>query len=43
MAMAHLLKHPLPHLNVALLIAIVWVALALADAAYDVGRMLEAW
>ncbi len=45
-AMVHLLaKHPhlLPHVNVALVIALVWAALAVAAAIYDVGRMLQAW
>jgi hypothetical protein len=42
--MAHLLaKHPLPHVNIALLVALVWAALAVGAAVYDVGRMLQAW
>jgi hypothetical protein len=42
--MAHLLaKHPLPHINIALVIAIVWVALAVAATVYDVGHMVQAW
>jgi hypothetical protein len=42
--MAHLLaKHPLPHVNIALVIALVWAALAVGTALYDVGRMLQAW
>lgn len=42
--MAHLLaKHPLPHVNIALVIALVWAALAVGTAVYDVGRMLQAW
>ena len=42
--MAHLLaKHPLPHINVALIIALVWVGLAVGAAVFDIGRMLEAW
>jgi hypothetical protein len=42
--MAHLLaKHSLPHVNIALLIALMWAALAVGAAVYDVGRMLEAW
>ncbi len=42
--MAHLLaRHPLPHVNVALIVALVWVALAVAAAVYDVGHMMEAW
>jgi hypothetical protein len=42
--MAHLLaRHPLPHVNIALLIALVWAALAVGAAVYDVGRMLQAW
>jgi hypothetical protein len=42
--MGHLLaKHPLPHVNIALVIALVWAALAVATALYDVGRMLQAW
>jgi hypothetical protein len=42
--MAHLIaRHALPHINVALVIAIVWAALAVATAVYDVGRMLQAW
>ncbi len=42
--MAHLLaKHPLPHVNIALVIALVWAALAFGTALYDVARMLQAW
>ena len=42
--MAHLLaKHPLPHINIALLIAVVWIALAVAATVYDIGRMVQAW
>jgi hypothetical protein len=42
--MAHLLaKHPLPHVNIALVIALVWAALAVGTALYDVVRMLQAW
>jgi hypothetical protein len=42
--MAHLLaKHPLPHVNIALVVALVWAALAVGTALYDVGRMLQAW
>ena len=42
--MAHLLaRHPLPHINVALIVALVWATLAVAAAIYDVGRMVEAW
>jgi hypothetical protein len=42
--MAHLLaKRTLPHVNIALLIALMWGALAVGAAVYDVGRMLEAW
>jgi hypothetical protein len=42
--MAHLIaKHSLPHINIALLIAIVWVALAVAATIYDVGHLVQAW
>ena len=42
--MAHLIaKHSLPHINIALVIAIVWVALAVAATVYDVGHMVQAW
>jgi hypothetical protein len=42
--MAHLLaRHPLPHVNIALLIALVWAALAVGTAVYDISRMLQAW
>jgi hypothetical protein len=42
--MAHLVaKHPLPHINVALVIALVWVALAVAASLYDVAHMIQAW
>ncbi len=42
--MAHLLaKHPLPHVNVALLVALAWASLAVAAAVFDIGRMLQAW
>ena len=42
--MAHLLaKHPLPHVNIALIIALLWGALAVGAAVYDIGRMLQAW
>jgi len=42
--MAHLIaKHSLPHINIALVIAIVWVALVLAATIYDVGHIVQAW
>jgi len=44
--MARLLaKHPLPHIhiNVALVIALVWAAFALAAAVYDVEHMVADW
>ena len=42
--MAHLLaNHPLPHINVALVIALVWIALAVGAAIYDLGQMVQAW
>jgi hypothetical protein len=42
--MAHLIaKHSLPHINIALVIALVWVALALAATIYDVGHIVQAW
>ncbi len=47
--MAHLIaKHALPHIhlphiNIALVIALVWAALAVAAAVYDLGRMVQAW
>jgi hypothetical protein len=42
--MAHLLtKHPPPHINVALVIALVWATLAVAAAVYDIGHMIAAW
>jgi hypothetical protein len=42
--MAHLIaKHSLPHINIALLIAIVWVTLAVAATIYDVGHLVQAW
>jgi hypothetical protein len=42
--MAHLIaKHPLPHMNIALVIAIMWIALAVAATVYDVGHMVQAW
>jgi len=42
--MAHLIaKHSLPHINIALVIAIVWVALAVAATIYDVGHIVQAW
>ena len=43
--MAHLLAkhHPLPHVNIALVVALVWAALAVGTSLYDVGRMLQAW
>jgi hypothetical protein len=50
--MPHLLaKHPhlhlphihLPHINLALVIALTWVALAVAASVYDVGHMVQAW
>ena len=42
--MAHMLaRHPLPHVNIALIVALVWVALAVAAAIYDVGHMLQVW
>jgi len=42
--MAHLIaRQALPRLNLALVIAIVWGALAIAAAVYDIGQMLAAW
>jgi hypothetical protein len=42
--MAHLLaRHQLPHVNVALIVALIWAALAVAAAIYDVGHMMQAW
>jgi hypothetical protein len=42
--MAHLIaKHSLPHINIALVIAIVWIALAVAATIYDVGHLVQAW
>jgi len=42
--MAHLLaKHPLLHVNIALIIALVWGGLAVGAAVFDIGRMLQAW
>jgi hypothetical protein len=42
--MAHLIaKHSLPHINVALVIAIVWIALAVAATIYDVGHLVQVW
>jgi hypothetical protein len=42
--MAHLIaKHPLPHIDIALVIAVAWVALAVAATVYDVGHMVQAW
>ena len=38
-----LAKRPLPHVNIALVVALVWAALAIGAAVYDVGRMLQAW
>lgn len=40
--MGHLLaKHP--HVNIALVIAVVWGALAVAAAVLDIARMIETW
>lgn len=36
-------RHPLYRVNLALVLAAVWGALALAAAGYDVGRWLAAW
>jgi hypothetical protein len=42
--MAHLLaRHPLPHINVALVVALLWGALAVGTAIFDIGRMVQAW
>jgi hypothetical protein len=42
--MPHLIaKHPLPHVNLALVIALVWAGLAIGAAVYDLGRMVQAW
>ncbi len=42
--MAHLLaKHPLPHVNIALVIALLWAGLAVGAAVYDIVHMLQAW
>jgi len=39
----HLPHLHLPHINIALVVALVWAALAVGAAVYDVGRMVEAW
>jgi hypothetical protein len=42
--MTHLIAwHQLPRINLALVIAVVWGALAVAAAIYDVGHMIAAW
>ena len=42
--MAHVLERLThPHINPALAIGVVWGALALAVAVYDIGRWLNAW
>ncbi|HEY2134657.1 MAG TPA: hypothetical protein VGH49_02145 [Xanthobacteraceae bacterium] len=42
--MAHLVaKHPLPHINVALVIALVWLTLAVAASLYDVVHLIQVW
>jgi hypothetical protein len=42
--MAHLIAwHALPRINLAFVIAVVWGALAVAAAVYDIGRMIAAW
>ena len=41
--MAHFAKHPLPHVNVALVIAMVWASLAVATAIYDIGHLVQVW
>ncbi len=40
--MGHLLaKHP--HVNIALVIAVAWAALAVASALIDIARMIQTW
>jgi hypothetical protein len=40
----HQLPHiHLPHINVALMIALVWAVLAVAAAVYDLGHLVQAW
>jgi hypothetical protein len=42
--MAHLLaKHPPPHFNVALVIALAWAVLAVAATVYDIAHMIQTW
>jgi len=41
--MVHLLAKRPVHVNVALLIAIVWAILAVGAAIYDIGHMLQIW
>jgi len=44
--MGHLLaKHPFPHVhvNIALVVAIVWAGLAIVSAFLDIARMVETW
>jgi hypothetical protein len=36
-------RHVFPHINLAIALAIMWGALALAVAVYDIGRWLAAW
>ena len=42
--MAHFIAwHTLPRINLALVIAVVWGALAVAATVYDFGHMIAAW
>ncbi len=42
--MAHVIrKLASPHIDLALVLALVWIALASAAAIYDIGRWLHAW
>ena len=42
--MMHIIeRHHLPHLDLALVLAVLWGSLAVAVAVYDIGRWLSAW
>ena len=36
-------KLTLPHIDLAFVLAFVWIALAFAAAVYDIGRWFHAW
>ncbi len=42
--MTHLLaRHAFPHVNIALVVAVIWIGLAVASAVIDIARIVQTW